>query len=80
MEKIVLKQESCKSCCYCKDSCPKKAIVMSDYINSMIRAGFQIKELLEPFPPNSWRKDNPKKYYGFINTPTYAIFKIEKII
>lgn len=53
---------------------------MSDYINSMIRAGFQFKELLEPFPPNSWRENNPKRYYGFINTPTYAIFKIEKII
>lgn len=53
---------------------------MSDYINSAIRAGFQIKELLEPLPPKSWRENNPKKYYGFINTPTYAIFKIEKII
>lgn len=51
---------------------------IGDYINSIIKAGFQIVELLEPLPPNSWRESNPKKYYGFINTPTYAIFKIEK--
>lgn len=53
---------------------------MSDYINSMIRAGFQIKELLEPLPPDSWKENNIKRYYSFINTPTYAIFKIEKVI
>lgn len=51
---------------------------MGDYINSIIRSGFKIKELLEPLPPNSWRESNPERYYGFINTPTYAIFKIEK--
>lgn len=53
---------------------------IGDYINSIIRAGLQIKEFLEPMPPNSWRESNPKRYYGFINTPTYAIFKIEKAI
>lgn len=53
---------------------------MGDYINSIIRAGFQMKELLEPLPPKSWLGNNPERYYGFINTPTYAIFKIEKVI
>jgi ubiquinone/menaquinone biosynthesis C-methylase UbiE len=53
---------------------------MSDYINSMNKAGLQIKKLLEPLPPNNWRDNNPERYYGFINTPTYAIFKIEKTI
>jgi len=51
---------------------------MSDYINSMNSAEFQIEKLLEPLPPNNWRVDNPERYYSFINTPTYAVFKIKK--
>lgn len=51
---------------------------MSDYMNSIIEAGLSIKALVEPLPPEDWRMKWPEKYRGYINNPTYAIFKIEK--
>lgn len=51
---------------------------MSDYINSIVKSGLQIKELLEPMPPEDWKENSPGRYYGFIETPTYAIFRAEK--
>ncbi|MBL4931206.1 methyltransferase domain-containing protein [Clostridium paridis] len=51
---------------------------MSDYINSIVKAGLQIEELLEPLPPAEWKEDNIKRYYGYMDTPTYAIFKLKK--
>lgn len=50
---------------------------MSDYINSIINAGLYIKELLEPLPPKKWEDEKPGRYYSYIKTPTYAIFKVE---
>lgn len=51
---------------------------MSDYINSILKAGLQIKQLIEPLPPEEWKVTKSNRYVGYINTPTYAIFKIEK--
>lgn len=51
---------------------------MSDYVNSIIEAGLSIKSFIEPSPPEQWKLSNEGRYYGFINTPTYGIFKIEK--
>lgn len=47
---------------------------MSDYINSIISSGLQIKELLEPLPPEKWKESAAGRYYSFMETPTYAIF------
>lgn len=51
---------------------------MADYINSIIEAGLSIKSFVEPLPSEEWKKNNLERYSGYINTPTYAIFKIEK--
>ncbi|CAH2213805.1 4Fe-4S binding protein [Tepidibacter aestuarii] len=34
MEKLILHKESCKSCHYCINICPKDAISLSSYMNS----------------------------------------------
>ena len=52
---------------------------MGDYISSFIEAGLKLEALLEPLPPETWLKNNSKRYHGYINTPTYAIFKVKKI-
>lgn len=51
---------------------------MAEYINSIVEAGLSIKSLIEPLPPEEWKLSNKERYYGYINTPTYGIFKIEK--
>ena len=51
---------------------------MADYLNSMIGTGFSLEKLVEPMPPEEWRESWPGGYYGYINTPTYAIFKLKK--
>lgn len=51
---------------------------MSDYINAIVKSGFQIKEMLEPMPPAEWKENNLPRYYGYLETPTYAIFKCQK--
>ena len=51
---------------------------MGDYINSILGAGLSLKALVEPSPPKAWEEDKPKRYHGFLDIPTYAIFKIEK--
>jgi len=51
---------------------------MSDYINSFVKAGFSIKQLVEPLPPKEWATEKPGRYFSYMKTPTYAIFKLEK--
>lgn len=51
---------------------------MSDYINNIVKSGLQIEELLEPMPPDEWKDNNIGRYYGYIETPVYAIFKLNK--
>lgn len=51
---------------------------MGDYINSIIGAGLRLKSLTEPCPPIEWATEKPKRYHGFLDIPTYAVFHIEK--
>jgi ubiquinone/menaquinone biosynthesis C-methylase UbiE len=51
---------------------------MADYINCIVDSGLSIKCLCEPLPPEEWKVNSPGRYYGYIDTPTYAIFKMEK--
>ncbi|WDV45774.1 class I SAM-dependent methyltransferase [Clostridiaceae bacterium M8S5] len=51
---------------------------MGDYINSIIRAGFILKEFVEPMPPIEWKQGNKVRYEGFLDTPTYGIFELQK--
>lgn len=51
---------------------------MADYLNSMIKVGFSFEQLVEPMPPEDWKEAWPGGYYSYINTPTYAIFKLKK--
>lgn len=51
---------------------------MADYINSIIGAGLSITSLTEPMPPEEWEFNKPKRFHEFLNTPTYAVFKLKK--
>lgn len=52
---------------------------MADYINSIVKGGLQIEELLEPLPPEEWKSSNAGRYNGYVETPVYAIFKLKKV-
>lgn len=51
---------------------------MCDYINSIVKTGLQIEEVLEPLPPEEWKKTNMRRYNGYVETPVYTIFKLKK--
>lgn len=48
----------------------------SDYVNAILKAGLQIREIREPMPPNSWKATAFGRYDNYIETPTYMILKL----
>ena len=50
---------------------------LADYFQAILSAGFQIDELVEPNPPESWRRNHPKQYHTYIKNPTYLILKLK---
>lgn len=50
----------------------------SEYINAISNAGFSIKEMKEPVPPEKWEKEQPGRYNAFIETLSYLIIKLYK--
>jgi len=51
----------------------------SDYVNSMIRCGFDILEVQEPLPPEEWKTRFFRRYDAFIKTPSYLIVKCKRL-
>lgn len=52
---------------------------ISDYVNSFARAGLSVKEIVEPMPPEEWKTNNMDRYEDCVNSPIYAVFKLEKV-
>ncbi|MBN2900047.1 MAG: class I SAM-dependent methyltransferase [Clostridia bacterium] len=50
----------------------------SDYINALTRAGFEIMQVEEPRPPESWQVSNQKRYDALIKEPLYMIIRCRK--
>lgn len=51
---------------------------VSDYVNSIIDAGLRLACMIEPMPPERWKKESPDRYRGYMETPVFAIMKAEK--
>lgn len=51
---------------------------VSDYFNAIIRAGFRIERVEEPYPPESWKQNCYSRYNAFIETPSFMILKLSK--
>lgn len=50
----------------------------SDYVNAAVGSGFSILEAQEPLPPEDWKESAPKRYDGFLETPSYLILKLRR--
>lgn len=50
----------------------------SDYTNAILKAGFNIEQIEEPYPPNEWKEEQFSRYNSFINSPVFLVFKITK--
>ncbi len=48
----------------------------SDYVNAAVGSGFSILEVQEPMPPEDWKESAPRRYDGFLETPSYLILKL----
>jgi ubiquinone/menaquinone biosynthesis C-methylase UbiE len=50
----------------------------SDYLEAFIQNDLQLLAMREPTPPEAWKTEQPRKYFSYQKTPTYAIFKLKK--
>lgn len=50
---------------------------LADYFQAILSAGFQIIDLIEPSPPESWKTNHPKQYQAYVKKPTYLILKLK---
>ena len=50
----------------------------ADYINAIVGAEMTIEKICEPMAPEEWKKTQPYRYEGFIETPVYMVIKMKK--
>jgi len=58
--------------------CKSYHYTVSDYMNAIIRSGFEIEEIKEPFPPDSWKETKPAQYQAVVNEPLYMVIKAKR--
>lgn len=49
-----------------------------DYIAAVLGAGLRMEALREPMPPEVWKTTAFGRYDGYLETPTYMIFKLSR--
>jgi ubiquinone/menaquinone biosynthesis C-methylase UbiE len=58
--------------------CKSFHYTFSDYINGLIEAGFEVKEIQEPSPPIKWKETNKERYEDLLNVPIFFVIKCVK--